>query len=70
MKIENIRNHVCGESGYAASEKRDLKRHTEAVHKNIRNHVCGECEYAASYNGDLRKHVEGVHKAYLLNWFS
>ena len=59
---ENIRNHVCGECGYAASRKDTLRRHIEGVHKNIRNHVCGDCGYAAKQKGDLKKHIEQVHE--------
>ena len=48
-----IRINVCGECGYAASEKAALKRHIKAVHKNISKHVCGECVYAASEKDTL-----------------
>ena len=58
---EKIRNHVCGQCGYAASQKPHLKRHIEAVHENIRNHVCGECSYASSQKSALKKHRESVH---------
>ena len=33
---KNLRNHVCGECGYAASYNGDLKKHVEGVHKNMR----------------------------------
>ena len=36
---ENIRDNVCGECGYAASQKWDLKKHIEAMHENIKNTV-------------------------------
>ena len=36
---ENIRNHICGECGYAAAQKGVLKRHIEAVHENIKNQI-------------------------------
>ena len=45
---EKIKNHICKECGYAASQKNMLKKHIEVVHKNIRNHACGDCRYAAS----------------------
>ena len=34
--LENIRNHVCAECGYAASMKSNLKQHIELFHEKIR----------------------------------
>ena len=47
--------------GYAATYKRDLKRHIEGVHESIK-HVCKECGYAASQKGDLLRHNEASHE--------
>ena len=59
---EKIRSNVCGECGYGAFRKKDLKNHIEAVHENIRSHTCGQCDYAASSKGTLKQHIEGVHE--------
>ena len=61
---KSIRNHICGECGYATSYKFDLKRHIEGVHEKIpkiKKHVCEDCGYASSHKGDLNKHIKGVH---------
>ena len=58
----NIRNHVCGECGYAASEKGTLKQHIKAVHEKIKKHVCGECGYAAAKKDTLKSHMISIHK--------
>ena len=34
---ENIRNHVCGECGYASNERNKLKIHIARGHEKIRN---------------------------------
>ena len=59
---EKIRNHVCGECGYAASRKSNLKKHIEAVHENIRKYVCKDCGYAASQSVTLKQHRAAIHK--------
>ena len=52
--------HVCSECGYAASQKVNLKKHIEAVHKKIR-HPCGQCGQAFSQKGDLKRHIAKEH---------
>ena len=34
--LENIRNYVCAECGYATSMKSNLKQHIELFHEKIR----------------------------------
>ena len=58
---KKIRDTVCGECGYAASEKSKLKQHTEEVHNNDRYHVCGKCGCVASCKSKLKRHIEEVH---------
>ena len=58
---DKIKNHVCGECGYVASQKIHLKRHIEGVHENIK-HVCEKCGYAASQKGNLKTHIKAVHE--------
>ena len=59
---ENIRNHICGKCGYAASQKSQLKTHIDGVHENIRNHICEECGYATTTKQNLKKHIDLKHE--------
>ena len=52
---EKIRNHVCGECGYAASLKSELKKHIEAIHKNIKKWILRQP--TTSLHGNIRNHV-------------
>ena len=59
---EKARDHVCGECGYAFSEKGVLKRHKEAMHgKRDNKFKCDLCPYETHAKRYLRQHVTNVH---------
>ena len=59
---DKIKNHVCDECGYEASEKRTLISHRASVHK-IGDHKfkCVKCPYKSNHSANLKKHILGVH---------
>ena len=59
---DNLKNHICEECAYAASQKGALKQHIETVHEKYRNHFCEECVYAASQRSNLNEHMVSHHK--------
>ena len=55
---DKIKNHVCGECGYACSHKSNLNKHRNYC---TGQYVCGECGYATSRMDSLKKHRDSAH---------
>ncbi len=51
----------CPICGKVLRDRRNLRRHEDAVHLNIRPHGCDRCPKRFSARGDLREHVMAVH---------
>ena len=58
---DKIKDHICEECGYAASEKGDLKKHIDAVHNKGEKIKCGLCPYESSWKRHLVKHMRDKH---------
>jgi len=61
----NVECPICGK---ILSDKKNLKKHADAVHLNIRKHHCTACGKRFSARNDLLDHVRAVHdkvKAYI-----
>ena len=59
---DKIRNHVCGECGYAASQKINLKKHKNMVHRmGERKFKCDKCPCMAHYKYQVKQHFSEVH---------
>ena len=59
---EKIRDHVCGECGYASSHKNDLKMHKEFRHgTRDKKFKCDCCPFETHIKEYLRRHVKNAH---------
>ena len=59
---EKVRDHVCGECGYASSLKSGLKRHEETMHgKRDKKFKCDFCPYESHVKENLTRHVKKWH---------
>ena len=54
----NVECPICGK---ILSDKKNLKKHADAVHLNIRKHNCTTCGKRFSARNDLLDHVRAVH---------
>ena len=59
---DKLKDHVCEECGYAASEKGDLKKHRDAVHNTGEKFKCGLCPYESSWKRHVAKHMRDKHQ--------
>jgi len=65
LEDTNVECPICGK---ILSDKKNLKKHADAVHLNIRKHHCTACGKRFSARNDLLDHVRAVHdkvKAYI-----
>jgi len=65
LEDANVECPICGK---ILSDKKNLKKHADAVHLNIRKHNCTSCGKRFSARNDLLDHVRAVHdkvKAYI-----
>ena len=59
---EKIRNHVCGDCGFAASQKSNLNKHKNMVHGRAEKRFkCDNCPFKAFFNSQVKKHIAEVH---------
>ena len=59
---DKLRNHVCDECEFAASQKSNLRRHKEEVHSvGDKKFKCAQCPYQTTLRGSLQVHIEGMH---------
>ena len=58
---DKLKDHVCEECGYAASEKGDLKKHRDAVHNTGEKFKRGLCPYESSWKRHVAKHMRDKH---------
>ena len=60
-EINNHQEHnsrMCWICDKIFSNKNDIKRHIDSVHKGLKNNKCGECDLAFSDKSSLKKHIE------------
>ena len=58
-----IKDHRCGECGFASFRKSGLDRHWDAFHnKGDKKFKCQMCHFSSAENITLKKHVERVHE--------
>ena len=64
LNAHKIKENVfkCDLCPQTTTQKRNLKRHIQAVHAKIRDSVCEKCDYSATQKSDLRNHMMTVHK--------
>jgi len=55
----NVECPICGK---IVSDKKNLKKHADAVHLNIRKHHCNACGKRFSARNDLLDHIRAVHE--------
>ena len=58
LEDTNVECPICGK---ILSDKKNLKKHADAVHLNIRKHHCTACGKRFSARNDLLDHVRAVH---------
>ena len=58
LEDTNVECPICGK---ILSDKKNLKKHADAVHLNIRKHHCNTCGKRFSARNDLLDHVRAVH---------
>ena len=58
LEDTNVECPICGK---ILSDKKNLKKHADAVHLNIRKHNCTSCGKRFSARNDLLDHVRAVH---------
>ena len=58
LENANVECPICGK---ILSDKKNLKKHADAVHLNIRKHNCTTCGKRFSARNDLLDHVRAVH---------
>ena len=62
----NVECPICGK---ILSDKKNLKKHADAVHLNIRKHHCNTCGKRFSARNDLLDHVRAVHDKVLFIYY-
>ena len=51
----------CDICNYSCSEKKDLKKHVEAVHEGKKPFKCDLCDASFTQKGGMNRHVATVH---------
>ena len=52
----------CSVCDVKFTNKQNLRKHIDCVHKGIKPFNCKSCDYKAAYKVDLKKHIESVHE--------
>ena len=52
----------CNECGKFFTQKCDLERHMNCVHKGEKEFQCNQCDHKTSLKQNLTRHILGVHK--------
>lgn len=58
-KHEGIR-YFCDRCAFAATAKKNLKRHIESIHEGVR-YPCSQCSSKFTQSQDLKRHIKVNH---------
>ena len=57
-----MEQYQCEECEHKATDKSDLMKHVESIHRQSLRYNCDQCEYDAESRVELLKHMKAIHE--------